>query len=436
MAVALAPSHLLCMLPLTWAIRARGHEVVVAGRPEVAEAARRAGLTAFAVPELPDERLPEAASAAVPSGAAPRPVPAFAGLRARLTEEQRRESAAREARPGPHPWERRVRRVLDGYLAAGRRWRPDLLLCDPLEFTGLVAAGVLGVPVVVHRWGGPDALSSEALRRARVVLGPLCAEYGLDDGPRPPDLVIDPCPPSLRFAEADPALPMRFVPCGGSGRPLPDWARRPAPGGRVYVSFGVFGSRAGTAGADFIAPGRLPDTFRALAAALPPGGGREVVFSVPPALSEAAADLPRWVRRVDWIPLDAVLRPEDVVVHHGGVGSAMTACARGAVQLVLPPGHPVLLECAAGLTARGVARSVEAASIEPPGGDGVPGESGAPGAPGESGAPGTPGVPGALAEAVREVLEHRALRADAAELAAEIAALPAPAAVVSTLERL
>ncbi|MEU9155362.1 nucleotide disphospho-sugar-binding domain-containing protein [Streptomyces sp. NPDC048417] len=403
MLVALAPSHLVRMAATAWALRSAGHEVVVAGRLQVAEAARQVGLCGLAVPELPLDRLPP------PAERPAAPVPAFTRLSAGLTEEQRQASTARERQAERHPWEQRVRRVLDGYLEAGRRWRPDLLLCDPIEFAGAVVAGVLKVPLVLHRWGSPDSLTSEAVQRAGTVLAPLCAEHGLDDGPRTADLVLDPCPPSLQLPAADPALPMRFVSCNGSDL-LPDWARRPSRGGRVYVAFGMFGTEAAQRGADFIRPGDLADRYREVAEALAARSGAESVVSVPGELRDALRGLPPRIRCVDWIPLNAVLAPQDVVVHHGGVGTAMTACARGAVQLVLPPGHPVFLECAAGLAARGVARSVDADALA--------------------------NRPGALADALEDVLSAPGLRPAAADLAAEIASLPAPAAVVRELERL
>ncbi|NED86039.1 hypothetical protein G3I76_38870, partial [Streptomyces sp. SID11233] len=64
---------------LAWAARAAGHEVAVAGREPVAEAARRAGLCAFEVAEAGPEAAP-----ASPNRGEVRAEPAFAGMAALL----------------------------------------------------------------------------------------------------------------------------------------------------------------------------------------------------------------------------------------------------------------------------------------------------------------------------------------------------------------
>ncbi|MFJ9775896.1 nucleotide disphospho-sugar-binding domain-containing protein [Kitasatospora sp. NPDC101157] len=394
---ALAPSHLLCMVPLAWAARAAGHEVLVAGRAEVVRAAERAGLCAAEVDEL--EVAPPSRGRAVEEPALPR-------MAEVLAKEQLRGFAGHRWASGGHPWQVRVARVIDGYLAAARAWRPDVVLCDPIEFAGLLTGAVLGVPVVVHRWGGPDSMSAEAITRARGILGELAAGLGLAGGIPAPAAVLDPCPPSLRLDPATVVRPMRFVPYNGP-QPVPDWVHAPGSARRIVVGFGVFGSRAAVAGADFVTGGDLLARLGAIGEALRPWSGHEVVMAVPQRVRDALGPLPEWIRVVERAPLDALFARCDLVVHHGGTGTAMTACARGVPQLLLPPEHPALLDCARGLERGGVGRVLEGAAATDP---------------------------QALRAEAGLLLEGPEHRARALLLAGEVAAQPAPAELVSVLE--
>ena len=373
---ALAPSHLLCMVPLAWAARTAGHDVLVAGRTPVARAAAAAGLPAVEVDEVPVAQLRERGSRIFPGH----------GWR--------------------HPLEIRVDQVLDGYLASATRFRPDLLLCDPIEFSGLITAGLLDVPAVVQRWGSPDAFTAGALERADAALGELCAGLGLDGGTVPrPVLTLDPCPPSLRPQPADPALPMRFVPYNGP-QPVPGWAVAPARRPRVCVSFGLFGSQAAVHGADFVEAGELTDRIAALTEALRRRPDLDVLLAVPGALRDALGEPPSWFQAVDRMPLDQLFADCALAVHHGGAGTAMTACARGVPQLVLPPDHPSLASCAEGLVRGGGAVRLDAAAQTDP---------------------------DAVGQALALLLDDPGPRARAGRLAEEIAAQPAPSALVSRL---
>ncbi|MEU4349639.1 nucleotide disphospho-sugar-binding domain-containing protein [Streptomyces sp. NPDC023838] len=405
---ALAPSHLLCMVPMAWAARAAGHEVLVVGRAEVAQAARRAGLPAAEAAELPVP-APGTEAAAPTAGTDPGP----GGLAQALTSGQRRAFAGRAWPAGGHPWQVRVGRVVDGFLAAARQFRPDLVLCDPIEFTGLVVAAVLDVPAVVQRWGGPDSLSADAIARARALLAEPAARLGATRGLPEPALTLDPCPPSLRLDAPAGVRPVRFVPFNGA-QPIPPWARR-AERRRVCVTFGLFGSQAAQSGADFIEGGDLAARLDAVARALLPHTGPEVVMTVPQTVRPLLKPLPDRFRIVERAPLDALFGSCDLVIHHGGTGTAMTACARGVPQLLLPPPHPALADCAAGLARRGVGMVLQGADQTDPGAlaAAVTGLTA-----GDDGAAGT------------------GFREQARALAAEIAAQPAPAELVPVLASL
>ena len=115
---------------------------------------------------------------------------------------------------------------------SGRQWRPDVVLCDEVDFGAMVAAERLGVPhatVLVMAAGTfvRETVVGEPLRELR-------ATHGLPD--EPPlamlarHLVLCPFPPSFR----DPAAPLPATahllrPGGGAARgDAPDGGERPA----------------------------------------------------------------------------------------------------------------------------------------------------------------------------------------------------------------
>ncbi|GAA3725985.1 nucleotide disphospho-sugar-binding domain-containing protein [Streptomyces tremellae] len=396
---ALAPSHLLCMVPLAWAARAAGHEVLVSGREEVVRTAAAAGLPTAEVAERPLARAPRSLGPATADVSLPR-------MARTLSPRDRDRLAGQRWAAGEHPWQVRVARVLDGFLRVARAWRPDVVLCDPIEFAGLVVGSALRVPVVVQRWGGPDSMSAEAIAQARHVLADLASEVGAAEGVAPPALVVDPCPPSLRTDPATAVEPMRFVPYNGARR-YPRWARGSGGRPRILVTYGIFGARAAQSGADFVSGGDLAARLDAVLAALGPWRGHEVVVTAPAAVHEQLGSLPDGVRLVERAPLNALLSSRcSLVVHHGGTGTAMTAAVHGVPQLLLPPEHPALVDCARGLEARGVGRVLSGSASSDP---------------------------GALRAAAGALLEETAARAAARDLAAEIACQPPPASLVDSL---
>ncbi|NED89939.1 glycosyl transferase, partial [Streptomyces sp. SID11233] len=71
----------------------------------------------------------------------------------------------------------------------------DLILSDPLEFSAAGIGGILGVPVVHHRWD-IEPPGDTPLELARKVLGGRMAAAGLDGDIPDPALVLDCAPRS------------------------------------------------------------------------------------------------------------------------------------------------------------------------------------------------------------------------------------------------
>ncbi|MDQ0779113.1 UDP:flavonoid glycosyltransferase YjiC (YdhE family) [Streptomyces aurantiacus] len=370
--VALVPSHLMSMVPVAWALRAAGHEVLVAGGAPVVERAAAAGLSGAAVSEPPGRRVRRSAA---PSG--------LAGTGPDWTLLQER-------------WRQRVDGVLDEHLAVARDWRPDLLLVDPIEFSGLIVAAALRVPAVLHRWG-PDRISSQSVPRAVEALAGVAARRGVEEGPALPSMVLDPCPPTLQCPEASASQPIRFVPFNGAGSP-PGWAARPRTGRRLCVSFGGETSM-------LTRPVVWESLMRELAAV-------RDLESVVTAVPRDAAGLPAAVRVPGPVPLDLFLGGCDALLHHGGAGTALTGLAFGVPQLIVAQPNPSWAAVGERVAARGagVVLDPDVALRE------------------ES--------PSGLRVALEEVLSSPGHRSAAESLADEMSRLPAPSAVVPLLTEL
>jgi glycosyltransferase len=370
------PTHFVTLVPMAWALRAAGHEVLVVAQPDVVPAVRSAGLVAVGVGE---------------------PFDAVASLRAKLTGDKRLPEMfprlpVEEMGFFGQPWIRHARVVLPEYLEICRSFRPQLIVADELEFTALLVGGAEGVPVLHHRWG-VDPVSGPALRAARDELADLAGELGLDELPDPAER-LDPCPPSLQLPGVEQGTPVRYVPYNGSGV-LPPW-RRTRPGvRRIAVSQGSL----------TLALNGVPHVRRVLlaCATLP---DVEVIATCEESYWDALGPLPPPVRLVEPTPLHLFLDTCDAVVHHGGAGTALTATAFGLPQLALPQWTDQfttgerLRDLGAGLCLDDAADQDDRSTV---------------------------------AEAVRAVLSEPEYRKAAEELSQEMAAMPAPGTVAAGL---
>jgi UDP:flavonoid glycosyltransferase YjiC (YdhE family) len=265
-------------------------------------------------------------------------------------------------------------------LALVDEWRPDLVLHEPLAGAGPLAAARAGAPAVLV-----DAnLFDPEQQRNSVVgnLGRLARNWGLGALP-PPAEVLRTSPASLVGERR--GRPMRYVAAGGGGA-VPDGLLRPSARPTVLVSRSTVADPR---------PDRLMSTVVDAAATA------EVdVVLIRPDRRVAGRTLPPNVRTTEWLPHAAVLPHVAGIVHHGGAGTVMTALAAGAPQIVVPgPGD----------------RRVNARLVA------------------DRGA----GLAVPLADLTAASLERLArdpeLASTAREVAAEIAAMPAPAQLVESL---
>ncbi|MFI9272593.1 nucleotide disphospho-sugar-binding domain-containing protein [Kitasatospora sp. NPDC052896] len=376
-------THLTPLVPLAWALRAAGHELIVAGRSDVMTAASSAGLNAVELggPMNIDELL------------AKRLAPGRRPL-----ESWGRPELEQLSNIG-RLWMPQTLEALPRYLELARRFGPDLIIGDTLEYLSLLLGEELAVPVVHHRWG-VDPVSGQARAAGRDGLREAYERLGLTDLPDP-TLLLDPCPPGLQLPGIAPGAPIRHVPFNGNGT-LPGWLNADRGGAtesaRVAVTLGGRTIEYNGAG-----------LFRHLIEAFDRMPDVEAVVTVQQKHHAALGPLPANVRLVEPVPLNLLLDSCSAVIHHGGAGTAMTTTSFGLPQLVLPQladqfwfGERVA-EVGAGLALDDPAEQDDPARVR---------------------------------EAVRELLAEPHYGKAAGELRAEMAAMPSPARVVRDLEEL
>lgn len=275
------PGHYFPLVPLAWACRAAGHEVLVATQADFVATAVRAG-------------LPVVASG--PGGGGLDATMAADGALGRL-------------------FGRTARKALPGLESIVDTWRPSLVVSERAEFAGRVAAAAVGIPHVELHWGVPPL---PGYRSAAL------AELGLARLPAP-SAVLDPWPPSLWLPHAKHHVGMRNVSYNGD-TVVPDWVWRPRDRPRVCLTLGTVLPRLGDRSAETVLP-----MLRQLA-----GLGVELVVAVDDAVAAGWPALPAEVAHVGRMPLAPVLAACDAVVHHGGNGTVLTALEVGCPQLTMP----------------------------------------------------------------------------------------------------
>ncbi len=371
--------HVLPMVPLALALQARGHAVLWATSADACTRVRAVGLDA-AEAGLTDADI----------------APVRAEMRTSLA------GLAPEALPTlifPLLFgETRTPPMVEALLPLARAWQPDLLVHEQGELAGPLVATLLDVPHAVHAFGG--AVPGEFVAAAAGRLAGLWSEHGLQVPPYAgcyQHLYLDICPLSLQtvplehvaevqaarpelWSDADPATVPALLPAD-DGRPL------------VYVTLGTVSSSADVLGSAVKAVAELD--VRVLATVGPSGD--------PAALGPQ----PAHVRVERWVPQVEVLAHCAAVVSHGGSGTVLAAAALGLPQVCLPQAADQFRNTT------GVVRAGAGIGLHPD----------------EASGP-------AIAAAVRGVLARPDLTAGAERVRDEIAAMPAPDAVVDRLEQL
>ncbi|MEE4421609.1 activator-dependent family glycosyltransferase [Streptomyces bugieae] len=342
-----AKAHLYAQVPLAWALRTAGHEVVMANRPNMAAEITRTGLTAVPVGPAfdPSAYIPRDGEAEKPSRAT---APwaswdqdlEFAELRPeRLTHDymQAVHAAWTVMFQGVSPLP-----LIDDLVGFARWWRPDLVIWDTMAFAAPVAARVcgaaharalFGLDLIAHM---RSTYLHEQARRPRQLrddpledwLEPILAQYGhsFDEEMVVGQWTIDPLLPSMRLPVRHPYMSVRYVPYNGQAV-VPDLLRKPPAGRRVCLTLGLTAR-------EVLNADRVPvDTVLQAVAGL----DAEVIATLNADQLATISRVPDNVRTIDFVPMNELLPSCSAVIHQGGFGTLQTAVAHGVPQVILPP---------------------------------------------------------------------------------------------------
>ncbi|HEV2885827.1 MAG TPA: nucleotide disphospho-sugar-binding domain-containing protein [Jatrophihabitans sp.] len=315
-----AIGHAFPMVPLAWAFRAAGHDVLFITAGD-GLAVAQAGLPVLdALPGRTTNQLYAQFVHDVPELFEPLPegVDPVAGLN------ERKPSIVACWDP-----------YVDAHLALAERVRPDLVVYDPIFGVGPLVAATLGIPAAAYGFT-LCRYPPEMLRELPAAVA--FQRHGL----KVPDEIptIDLAPPSLVEGPPSP-LQMRYIPYNG-GSVLPDWLLAAPERPRLAVTFGSLEQAHGS--------GSL-----ARLAAAAAGVDAEFVVASGEANPRRPDELPPNVRIIGWTPLNALLPSCTAAIHHGGSSSALTCCALGIPQLALPENFADAMAEAQLLQARGAA---------------------------------------------------------------------------------
>jgi UDP-N-acetylglucosamine:LPS N-acetylglucosamine transferase len=370
--------HLDPMMPLARAMRAAGHEVGVAGNASVVT---RADVFEVRFPYEPP--APATAPSTTGTLVAPDLDHELAVIGEYFVDKLGRKNA------------QRVRQILG-------EWQPDLVVCDEIDFGGMVAAECAGVRRVVVK-----VIASGALVRREYVadrLVRLREDNGLPERSDAlemlsRDLVLAPFPPTFRhpdFPLTGDVVSIRHEDADSTiDHPAASWLAAGDEELRVYLTLGtIFNTESG-------------DVFTRALEGLLTLPARILVttgHNLDPSSLPISADNIRFER---FVPQAATFACADLVVNHAGSGSVIGALTRGLPLVTIPIGADQELnaERLAALTA-GVRLDPMAFS------------------------------PSDMNEAVLRLMSSPTARAAAQRLRREIEALPLAASVVPEIERL
>ena len=375
-----AYGHLQPMLPLARALVAAGHEVAVAIAPAMCDRAAAAGLTALAAGADFDTWWP-----------------------------------LLQARHPERPWERLTpdgillwftphlfvevgAHAMVGALRAHvDRWRPDLLVHESYEFAAPAVAAAAGIPCVHHTLS--PLAGADVYRACGEAAAPMWRELGLSSPPLAglAGLTLDICPPSLRnpHGPALDARPLRPVASGSGDGAAPDWLDHLAARPLVHLTLGTAVTNANQELLAAAVAG-LRDLPLALVVTVGP--------DMTPPTSGSSPGTSAWS---DTSPTTCCCRAAPRSSSTAAPAPCSARSAAGCPLLTIPQGADQYVN--AGLcAARGVGRTLLSDDV----------------------------TPEAVAAEMDLLLGDPGYRAAAAEVAAEIAAMPSPEEAVTLLELL
>ena len=300
---------------------------------------------------------------------------------------------------------------LPGLRALLDEWRPHVVLREPAELASYVACEERSVPHVQANIG----LCRMDDRFLPLFDAPLaevgCNGSGLRAAPRwtvmPPsfDVPAESTSGSVTAAR-DPAATR------GAHAPLPDWWEGGGERPLVYVSFGSVAAGMGL----------FPDLYRRVVGQLADVPARVLLTLGAAGDPDALGTLPPNVHVERWWPQRDVMPSASVVVGHGGFGTTQAALVAGVPQVVLPLFSFDQFLNAGRVHEVGVGAALVDEDVESK--------------PAGALFPDGPDATDRLGAALQDVLQQGRFSQTAAEMAAEVEALPSVDECVATLPAL
>jgi len=298
---ALGTGHVLPAVPLAWALRAAGHDVLLAAAGD-ALVAESAGLPVEDV--LPGQNM--------------RGVFEWIKVhRPELVEQLGNEEATRDLRAAVPVFAQVADKMADGVIDTATRFRPDVVVYTQLQGAGPLVAAKLGIPAVQQGFGFARTVGVNELLHEH--LADAYRRHGVAGSVRPER--IDVAPPSMLSGTPE-GWSSRYIPYNG-GAVLPSWLVQAPSRPRVAVTLGT------------VAP--TMNGFGTVRRIVDVAAGIDAEFVL--AVGETdIGDLPDNVVAVPWVPLNQLLRTCTAIIHHGGAGTTLTAIDAALPQLVVPDG--------------------------------------------------------------------------------------------------
>ncbi|HEV2359949.1 MAG TPA: glycosyltransferase [bacterium] len=284
--------------------------------------------------------------------------------------------------------------ALPDLLALSASWRPELVVNEELEYSGVLLAAILGIPCVTHSWHEP-VWPSEARRRARHLLTPVWAEHlPVRQVRATGEIYLDACPAPLQsdeIGEIEGVFQVRPVAFDGPPVDAPVWlADLPRP--TVYATLGT------------VPVFSTPERLRLIVDAVAPIVGAVVVTTGPNPV-EALGDIAPNVRATPYLPQSLLLDRVDLVISQGGAGGTLGALLYGLPHLLLPLGRQSQLRLARSIQQTGAGLSLDPDEQDPT----------------------------SIRAAAAELLQNPIYRAAATRVGRELHNRPSPAEVVAML---
>ncbi|HEX6352583.1 nucleotide disphospho-sugar-binding domain-containing protein [Actinophytocola sp.] len=328
-------THIYSMAPVSWALRAAGHEVRYVGPCNPAEV-RPFQETGIDVMWFGDEL--DIARHRRMGGDGYNPMDG----EHKLSETRPERYTDEHVRTVYETWVEMFRwaspdSLLDDLLRFARQWQPDLVVWDPLMYAGPLVAHAVGAAHVRMLYAADqtarihfqyqDLLSRVPGSDPLVEwMSGWLSRHGLefDEAQRFGMATIDPSPSCIRYDLDVNYIPVRFEPVNRP-LPIPRWVLEKPARPRVLLTLGVSNRQV---------HGREEASVEHLLDGL---GGLDVeVIATLDADQLAGVRVPDNVRAAGFVPMNEVLASCSAIVHQGGGATVGNAVVNGVPQLIVP----------------------------------------------------------------------------------------------------